>query len=455
MALVLLKGLSDPVYVVDREWRIVFCNDAFVHHMGVPREAVEGKEMWSTITPANRAALRQHYDRVLRTGNAETFVHASVLYPGRTVDIRVFPLFDGLGVMFRDISRRVAAERALAISEEHLRRALDGAEMGDWSWDSDSDEMTFSPRALIHYGLTEDHQGMTRETLRRDIVHPDDLTAIRATASTAHADMTAYDVEYRVRRGDGWRWMRTMGAPHIVDGKVLGLHGLVQDIHERKLASERLKAEIDERERGQQRQTLLIHELNHRVKNILAMVQAVAMQTLSNTHSPQAARRALEERLVALARAHDVLTRESWDGAELADIVAGAVEPYDGQTGRFRVHGPRVRLEPQTAVSLAMALHELVTNAIKYGSLSVEGGWVEIDWVATPSAGTCRLKLDWSEHGGPEVRPPARQGFGARLIPRSLAAEEGTATLSYPPDGARCRIEVTLPLLSGGETRIP
>jgi PAS domain S-box-containing protein len=451
MALVLLECLTDPVYVIDGDWRITFCNPAYANYMSMPEEALLGRPLWDTIPPGNRPRLEGVYQRVMRSGVAEQFIHESVVYPGRSVDVRVFPMFDGVAVVFRDVTRRVAAEQALAVSEAHLRRALAGAHMGDWAWDARSDHMTFSQQAMELYGLGPEGQGMTREELRRLLLHPDDVAAVRLAAQDAHARQQQYDVEYRVRRGGGWRWMRVMGGPQVVDGEIVGMHGLVQDIHDRKLASERLKAEIEERERGQQRQTLLIHELNHRVKNILAMVQAIATQTLSTAVTPEAARQALEQRLLALAGAHDVLTRESWDGAELLDIITGAVQAHESRPGdRFRTKGPRVRLEPKTAVSLAMALHELATNAVKYGALSAEAGWIDIVWTVAPVQGGIDLRLEWSEHGGPETRPPARTGFGTRLILRSLAAEQGSAELAYPPEGCRCRIAVALPLLTGG-----
>jgi two-component sensor histidine kinase len=255
-----------------------------------------------------------------------------------------------------------------------------------------------------------------------------------------------------VRRDGAWRWMRVMGGPHVSDGRIIGIHGLVQDIDARKRDSARLQAEIEEREKAQQRQLLLIHELNHRVKNILAMVQAMAAQTLSSAKTPQDARVALEQRLLALAQAHDVLTRESWDSADLADVVAGAVAVHqsDGHE-RFMIEGPGLRLEPKTAVSLAMALHELATNAVKYGALSADGGWVRIGWTAQPTPDGVKLRLTWSEHDGPAVTPPSRVGFGSRLIARSLASEGGVATLAYPPGGCRCDVVVVLPMLTSAE----
>ncbi len=449
-ALGLLEGLTDPVYALDRQWRITFCNDAFGDHMRMPKAELLGRRIWDLVDPAHRFRLEPAYVRVLTTGVAEAHIQESLRYAGRWVDLRAFPVFDGIAVLFRDVTRRITAERALATSEAHLRRALDGAMMGDWSWDAGDDRMTFSAQALALYGLGPDGQGMSREALRRDLIHPEDLPAVIHASGRALADLTQYDVDYRVRREDGWRWMRVMGGPHVVDGRLVGVHGLVQDIHERRLERERLQAEVEERERGQQRQTLLIHELNHRVKNILAMVQAIAAQTLSTAATPQAARAALEQRLIALSGAHDVLTRESWDGAELEDVIVGAIGHHQEQPGeRFRLSGPRVRLGPKMAVSLTMALHELATNAVKYGALSAAEGHVEIVWAIERSSEGMDLRLAWSEHGGPVVAPPNQTGFGTRLISRSLAAECGSAKLSFPPEGARCRISLTLPV--GGE----
>jgi PAS domain S-box-containing protein len=446
IALMLLESMSDAVYVVDREWRIVFANPAFVRHMKIPSEGLVGRVLWDVIHKENRPRLEGAYLRILTTGQPEAFVQESVMFKGRTVDVRVYPVPDGLAVIFRDITRRVNAERALATSEEHLRRALDGAAMGDWAWDAKTDIITLSDRAKAIFGLDKESAPVTRTALRLFLIHAQDLPRVTAAADRAHAEQGQYEADYRVRRPGGWRWMRVMGGPNLVDGEVIGMHGLVQDIHEMKLANDRLQAEVRERERGQQRQLLLIHELNHRVKNILAMVQAIAMQTLSTSRTPEAARVALEQRLLALAGAHDVLTRESWDGAELSDIIAGAVAPHEGEPGRrFHLKGPRVRLEPKTAVSLAMALHELATNATKYGALSVAAGWVDIAWaVRTVEAGEV-LTLVWTEHGGPPVQPPTRTGFGTRLITRSMAAELGTAELDYRPEGLSCRIAIELP----------
>ncbi|MDG2527700.1 sensor histidine kinase [Caulobacter endophyticus] len=198
--------------------------------------------------------------------------------------------------------------------------------------------------------------------------------------------------------------------------------------------------DVTERKRAEELQRLLVNELNHRVKNTLATVQSVAGQTLRNAADLGDARESLTTRLLALARTHDILTRESWDGADLHDIMAGLVDSY-GDASRFELAGPPVRLSPKTALSLSLALHELTTNAAKYGALSQSTGQVRVVWSREGEGDDERLRLLWRETGGPPVSPPERQGFGSRLITRGLALElDGEAALDYPSEGVVCTI---------------
>ncbi|GJD95195.1 sensor histidine kinase [Methylobacterium iners] len=192
---------------------------------------------------------------------------------------------------------------------------------------------------------------------------------------------------------------------------------------------------------------LLVDELNHRVKNTLATVQAIAAQSFRGlTGDGALARPIFEARLFALARTHDVLTREGWAGAELGAIVSEVIRPYaEDDASRFVVEGPRVRLLPRSALALSMGLHELCTNAAKYGALSVPGGRVEIRWTTEGGRDDQRLDLLWQERGGPLVETPSRRGFGSRLIERGLAAELGGHTeIRYDPDGVACSIRAPL-----------
>lgn len=205
-------------------------------------------------------------------------------------------------------------------------------------------------------------------------------------------------------------------------------------------AVEAAAREISARIEVEGRQKLLIDELNHRVKNTLASVQSVAAQTLRHTTSPAEFKDAFTSRLVALSEAHNLLAREHWRGAALADLVDVQLRPFGPE--RYSSLGPAVTLNPAQAVALGMLLHELAANASKYGALSRPGGKVAVAW-RLESAG--RLTLDWREAGGPRVTAPTRRGFGTRLIERGLAQElRGEAQLRFDPQGLTCHLAINL-----------
>jgi two-component sensor histidine kinase/PAS domain-containing protein len=201
-----------------------------------------------------------------------------------------------------------------------------------------------------------------------------------------------------------------------------------------------------ERARSDARQRLLINELNHRVKNTLATVQSIAAQSFK-IGDPVAARAAFEARLFALSRTHDVLTRENWEGANLRDIVEEAMAPYQReQVERFKVEGAPIQLPPRVALPLAMALHELSTNAAKYGAFSSEAGKIRIEWNVIVGSDGPHLVLKWQETGGPLTQKPTHKGFGSRLIERGLTRElGGEVTLDYLPTGLICTLRIPLP----------
>jgi PAS domain S-box-containing protein len=201
-----------------------------------------------------------------------------------------------------------------------------------------------------------------------------------------------------------------------------------------------------ERRRTEEHLRLLVNELNHRVKNTLAIVQSIAMQTLRSDGVDAASRRAFESRLAALAAAHDLLTTENWESAPLRQVIEKAGLGCGAPADRFRLTGPEVRVQPRTAVSIAMAVHELCTNAVKYGALSNEEGKVVVDWKVMQVAGSSRLHFQWREEGGPRVAAPSSRGFGTRMIERALAAElGGSARIEFPPQGICCTVEAPLP----------
>jgi PAS domain S-box-containing protein len=209
-----------------------------------------------------------------------------------------------------------------------------------------------------------------------------------------------------------------------------------------------------ERKRTEEHQRLLLNELNHRVKNTLAVIQSIASQTFRGDAAEPEARRAFESRLTALAGAHDLLTGRDWEAAPIRKVIERAGIGCGAGAGRVRIEGEDVELAPRTAVSVAMALHELCTNAVKYGALSNEGGMVTVRWSIAGAGRERRLRLEWIEHGGPPVAPPRRRGFGSRMIERGLAAElGGTVQLEFRAEGVRCVVDAPLPPAGEEEQR--
>lgn len=205
--------------------------------------------------------------------------------------------------------------------------------------------------------------------------------------------------------------------------------------------------DITERKRFEEHREVLVGELNHRIKNVMATVQAIASQTLSTAGSMEEAKETFGSRLVALGKSHDLLTRENWAGADLGDIVSDTVEPHAVGPDRFRIEGPHLRLEPSAALSIAMALHELATNAAKYGALTTDEGQVHINWQLAGDGKDRRLALQWRESGGPPVNPPTRKGFGSRMVQKVLAGELGAKVrVAYEPSGVVCTMHAPMPV---------
>lgn len=328
-----------------------------------------------------------------------------------------------------DISARKAAELAAEAERAKLRLALDAARLGLWEYDLAKDEVIWDARMRELFGVGADEA--IDYSRYRACIHPEDTEQVGAAYQAALRGENGgdYTVTHRNRRPDGGvRWVRSSGRVLFdVSGRPARVLGTSQDV------TEQVEAE--------ERQNLLLAELNHRVKNNMATVQAIVDHTLRSTaDDPAAFRQAFQERLFSLARGHDLLTRNAWETAELADVISAALAPFDpaavaldGARGAFRV-------KPDLAVSLMMILHELATNAAKYGALSREGGRIGLAWRAEAGA----LRLDWVERGGPEVRPPARRGFGTRLTASALRPFGGSAETDFPTEGVRVRLELPL-----------
>ena len=216
----------------------------------------------------------------------------------------------------------------------------------------------------------------------------------------------------------------TVSPVKNADGTIVGASKIARDITEQKRAQEQIAT--------------LAQEAEHRSKNLLASVQAAVM--LSQSDTPEGLKQVIEGRIRALANVHSLFVATRWIGAELSAIAAQELLPYSGSgERRVRIEGPQVLLAPNAAQSIAVALHELATNAAKYGALSSAGGRVELEWT---HAADGRLNLRWTETGGPAVQPPARQGFGARIIPQMMGQLDGNARMDWRTEGLVCEINV-------------
>ena len=344
----------------------------------------------------------------------------------------------GMIGVIQDITERKAAEQSIRDSEARYRALFEQAAVGVMHADLDGRWTLVNRRLaeILGYDSPEELIGKNYA----DVTHPDDRAEGQALLKTLDTGQVPYvQRDKRYLRKDGscvWVNVTVSVVRDAASGAARHRVAVVQDITEPR--------------RAQERQTLLMNELNHRVKNTLAAVQAIVAQGLRGAGVREEVREGIESRLIALSRSHDLLTRERWQTASLADLVGLALQPYRsgaGQAPRYRLEGPEVRLPPNPVLALGMALHELATNAAKYGALSKEGGQVEVSWSLTPAAAGQRLKLHWRECGGPPVEPPQRKGFGSRLLERGLAHElDGAVRLDYLPQGLVCEIEIPVPL---------
>lgn len=426
---------------------ITATNGKMLEILGRKREEVEGvPEIWRNLTPPEyHEREQQAIEQFLERGHSDPFEKEYLRPDGSRIPVRLTVISvegepDKAVAFVQDLTGDRDARAREQDIQKRLEIALSAAKQGVWDYNLVTGEMIYDERAKQIYGLPPD-QPVTFEIIR-DATHADDLpythAQLRRAIDPKVRDRNSY--EYRVVRPDGTIcWVLAHGeAVFEAEGeseRAVRYAGTIQDITERKAA-----------ERHQQ---IMIAELNHRVKNMLAIVQAIAHQTFRDVDCGGAAE-TFAGRLSALAAAHTILTQESWEAAELREIATAVLEPHAARGAtQIRISGAgNVRVPPQTAVNLAMALHELATNAAKYGALSRSGGRVDLSWQVTHSEPV--LHLDWQEHGGPTVRQPEHEGFGTRMIRRVLASElGGRVKLDFRPEGLECSIEAPLKGSSG------
>jgi two-component sensor histidine kinase len=326
---------------------------------------------------------------------------------------------------------RVKARMAADLIKEEWRHALtlEAGKVGSWVWDLRSNEIVCNDifRRMFNLG-DPDPLRLSDVT---GMIAPSDVAAVTAALERAFAEGVDYNVEFRIAATGRWLIGRGRVYQRDATGKPQVVMGVNIDITDAREAAEQTR--------------MLLRELNHRVKNTLAMIQSLARQTLSKKPEPAQFIEAFSGRLKTLSDAHDLLSDRDWSGVGLIELTTSQVQPYLLESpDQLVLQGEDIRLPPDHALGLGLIIHELASNAVKYGALSQAPGRVTVSWRLLPGEQR-RLEFLWKESGGPKIFKPAEAGFGTRLIERSLdKVLESSVALTFPADGAEAR--VLLPL---------
>jgi len=437
----LLGALPAAIYVTDAAGHLTYCNQSAVDLWGVTPKL--GRDRWCDLarfyhadgTPMaledcpTEIALKQ--DRVVR--GREAIIER---FDGTRIPIIPFPtpLRDGIGAvvgvvnMTVDISERKKAE--LALTERNVQLALAGKAglVGTYAHDINMDIMQVSEGYAAIHGLPEGTTESSRSEWKRR-AHPQDLARKLAVESKAFRERRGeYSVEYRIVRHGEVRWIESRSfISYDSDGSPQRIIGVNIDITERK--------------RTEEHQGVLIAELDHRVKNVLATVSAVAGQTLETSSSMSHFVAALDGRIRSMAATHELLSARRWRGMPMAELVRREFAAYAG-SNNTKIDGPEVVLSAEAGQAMGMVFHELVTNAAKYGALSTQSGHVSVRWYRKLN-GSAQLVVIWQETGGPSVETPRKSGYGTGVVRHLIPYEfGGTVDFSFAPEGVRCRLEI-------------
>lgn len=440
----ILARASIGIAQIDPSGQFLSATDAYCALIGRPRVPLLTTRIQDVTHLDDLPGLIDVFGKVLDTGAAQALDVRHLRDDGSYVWVgcHVSHVVDAGGgppyllVLATDVAGRKGAERARAPGHADLRLLLDSAPGALYCMNRRGVTTLVNSAFLRLLGFTHEDEVLERDL--HELIHhthadgtpypPDECPILRAAHSgtTAHVaddvffrkDGTSFPVEY---------WVR----PIVRNGEVEGAICTCVDLTERKA--------------NEMRQQIMNQELAHRVKNSLAMVQAIVAQTLRNTPDRQDAVQAINQRLIALGNAHTALTRTRWGSAAIVDVVEGALAAHRAGNARIETHGPQLDLGAKASLAVGMALHELCTNAAKYGALSTDQGRVRIEWNVTGGAADATFHMSWVESGGPPVVPPTRKGFGSRLIADAIGADlHGTSTLRYEPTGVTWTLAAAL-----------
>ncbi|MFH6786066.1 MULTISPECIES: PAS domain-containing protein [Methylobacterium] len=421
-----LAASTDCIKVLDLDGRLTFMSEGGQQVMEVSDfNAIRGCPWPSFWTGQGHdeavAALA-----AAREGRARSFVGRACTMRGtpKWWHVALSPIRNPDGTFDRilSVSRDITALRESEDARDHFVRLAENSTDFIGMAQTDGRIVYLNGAARRMVGL--DDAGPAALTLT-DLVQPEQVALVTAEVLPAVERDGHWSGELTFRDFRTGATIPVLSSLFPVtdgEGRVVGTGTVTRDFRARKQAEEELR--------------LLNGELAHRLKNVLAVVQSVTRQTLRSATDMRQASEDLSSRLVALGIATDVLTHASWRSADLRDLIEGALGPHGEIGGRIRLAGPALTLQPQVAVALALALHELATNASKYGALSNDAGFVDLRWHVQGEGEGARFRLDWRERGGPPVTAPTRRGFGSTLIERSLRSYfGGTTDIAYRPDG--------------------
>ena len=452
----LMLNTGHPIFIFWGEDRICFYNDAYRRSIGPERHpgslGLPGRQVWEEIWDIIGPEVEQ-----VMSGKGSTWSEnklVPITRNGRREDVywtySYSPIGDdnalhgvgGVLVICAETTEHVLSQQRLAAQAQRQQRQFEQAPGFICILRAPEHVFEFVNQSYVR--LVGDRQSVGRPVreVMPDLADQGFFELLDQVYASGER-YVAHDVPIRLRsdpdHDEVERYVDFIYEP-IVDenGYVTGIFVEGHDVTDKHIAQE-----AQQRQAGHLR--LLVDELNHRVKNTLAIVQGLAQQTFRGNAATDDARDAFNGRLAALASAHDVLTREHWETAEVTDIVHQALGAHGALSHRFVIEGPPVRVQPQTALTLAMVMHELCTNAAKHGALSSESGRVHVQWRVEEHP-VHRMRLVWQETEGPPVATPAHRGFGSRMIKRALAAEPGgSVQLHFHDQGVMCEMAVDLP----------
>lgn len=429
------ESMPNHVWVVDAGGQYVWLNGRALEYEGRTPEERQALGWRAMVHPDDLPGTERRWHRSMETGEPFEREYRLRRHDGvwRWHLARAALIRDAEGLPFRwigtntDIEDQKRTEQALRDSELRLRLSQEAAGIASLEVDIPSGQVLGSDALWSMWGLPWSRSQPV--DVFENLVVPED-SGIRSSDATRRDGSAPKDAEYRIRRADTGeeRWI-SRHVEFIPDGegRPVKMFGVMRDITEAK------QAEL--------RQRVLTHELAHRIKNILAIVSAIASRTLRDTDL-ETARARLDQRLQALGRAHDIMNQARWRAAPLRAVVTAALAPFPAD--RVAVDGPDVLIGPRRALSLALAVNELGTNSLKYGALSRSAGRVAVTWGR--DADGPELVWTWAESGGPPVIPPKRSGFGRFLIERVLGADfGGKVRIEFGPEGVRCIMRAPWP----------